>query len=201
MKDNALRVNVKLLLKLLVPYFSVGVFWCIFQNGWLAILAYHAQVLFWSRGAGSKLRWPNRKRMLLAALPTVLAGPLLYFLLPLVTHTDLGAWLESYKLSGGSLILMVPYFGIIHPFLEQLHWAPLREQTPASHLFFAGYHMMVLCSFITVPWLVACFIVLITTSVIWKQLTCRADSLYPAVLSHVLADLGVILMATLIISG
>ncbi len=185
----------KLLLKILAPYLAVGICWCVLKNGWLAILAYHAQILFWSRGSWSKLRRPNCKRILLAAVPTAIAGPLLYFLLPYVTHTPLAGWLESYKLSGLSLVLMIPYFGIIHPVLEQLHWEPLREQLHLSHLCFAGYHMMVLISLLKAPWLIACFITLAAASIVWQQLTRRADSLSVAVLSHIFADLGVILTA------
>jgi len=189
----------KLLLKLLVPYFTVGVFWCIFKNGWLAILTYHALVLLWDHTAWKTLRWPSHKRMLLTALPTMITGPLLYFILPIVSRTDLGAWLDSYKLSGLSFALMIPYFGIIHPLMEQLHWAPLREQTPAAHFFFAGYHMMVLVSLLKTPWLIAAFITLVISSAVWQHLTRKAESLAPAILSHILADLGVILTACVII--
>jgi len=185
----------KLLLKLLAPYLAVGICWCILKNGWLAILSYHLQILFWSRRSWAGLRWPNCKRIMLAAMPTAIAGPLLYFLLPYVTHTGLAAWLENYKLSGLSLVLMIPYFGIIHPFLEQLHWEPLREQSPVSHLIFAGYHMMVLYSLIKTPWLIMCFITLGAASIVWQQLTRRSESLSIAVLSHILADLGIILTA------
>jgi len=190
----------KRLLKLLAPYLAVSIFWCIFSNGWLAILAYHAQVLFWNRRSLKGLRWPHKKRWLFAALPTIIAGPLVWVLLPHITHSELGAWLTEYKLTRVSLLLMVPYFGIIHPVLEQLHWEPLREQTPAAHFFFAGYHMLVLGSLITIPWIVFCFVALTVTSVIWQHLTHRADSLYPATLAHILADLGIILTAYLIVS-
>ena len=189
----------KLLLKLLVPYFTVGIFWCIVQNGWLAILAYHALVLLWDRDAWKNLRGSKPRQMLWLALPTVLVGPLLYFVLPVVSHTDLGTWLAEYKLTGWSLLLMIPYFGIIHPVMEQLHWAPLREKTPAAHILFAGYHMLVLVSLLKMPWLIACFVTLTITSIVWQHLTRKSDSLTPAILSHILADLGIILTATLIV--
>jgi hypothetical protein len=216
----------KRLLQLLVPYFSVGICWCIFKNGWLAILAYHAQVLLWQFpqivgrerlrndtfppqiGRGPFQPYitpaapiPNDKRWLLAALPTILGGPLVYFLLPHITHTDIGTWLAEYKLTGVSLLLMIPYFGIIHPMLEQLHWKPLREQTPLAHVFFAGYHMMVLASLITVPWLIFCFAALAVASVAWQFLTTRSGSLIPSTLSHIFADLGIILTAFAIVSN
>lgn len=188
----------KLLLKLLAPYFAVGLCWCVLKNGWLTILAYHAQVIVWNRGSLYTLHWPNKKRWMLAALPTLIAGPLAWILLPYITHTDLGAWLAEYKLTEWSLLLMIPYFGIIHPALEQLHWEPLREQNPAAHFFFAGYHMLVLGSLVTAPWLTFCFIALATASFAWQLLTYRSGSLTSATLSHILADLGIILTAYMI---
>jgi membrane protease YdiL (CAAX protease family) len=92
---------------------------------------------------------------------------------------------------------MVPYFGLIHPVLEQIHWAPLRQSTPASHVFFAGYHVVVLYSLLTIPWLVLCFVVLATASLLWRGMTKRCGVLAAPLLSHILADLGIIIAAWL----
>ena len=182
-------------LRLLAPYLAVGIFWCVLSNAWLAILAYHAQILFWSRGKVSDLRWTDRKRVLLLALPAAAAGPLLYFLLPYMTHVDLSAWLSDHNLSRLSFLAMIPYFGIVHPILEQLHWTQLREDTLVSHPIFAGYHILVLYSLLTVPWLIVSFIVLTTASVVWQQWVKRTGGHAVPVVSHILADLGVILAA------
>ena len=114
-------------------------------------------------------------------------------------RTNLAAWLTEYKLTGLSLALMVPYFGIVHPVVEQLHWEPLREQTPVSHFFFAGYHMLVLSSLVAAPWLIFCFVALASASFAWLLLTRRSGSLAVASLSHILADLGIILTAAFMI--
>lgn len=74
----------------------------------------------------------------------------------------------------------------------------MREQTPTAHVFFAGYHMLVLRSMVTVPWLIFCFVALAAASFIWLLLTRQADSLLPATLSHILADLGIIIAAIII---
>ena len=89
-------------------------------------------------------------------------------------------------------MLMIPYFGIIHPVLEQLHWETLREQTPISHFFFAGYHMLVLGSLVTIPWLIFCF-----AALAMALLPRRAERLLPATLSHIFADLGIIIAAVI----
>ena len=190
-------VNKKQMLKLLAPYFAVGVCWCVLSNGWLTILAYHAQILFWSRNSISGIRCPDSRQIMLIALPAAAVGPALYFLLPYITHTDLSVWLSTHHLSGLSLTVMIPYFGIIHPLLEQLHWTQLRESSPAFHPIFAGYHILVLYSLLAIPWLILCFVVLTATSVIWQQMAKRTNGLSVPVAAHVLADLGIIIAAWL----
>lgn len=186
-----------LLPRLLAPYVAVLVFWCWLQNAWLAILAYHAQVVIWLaiRQEQPHIALPSRRRQFLLALPTVIPGPLLYVLLPHVSRMPLGDWLTEYRCTGLALILMIPYVGVLHPALEQAHWSPLRRATPVAHVLFAGYHVLVLYRFLTVPWLALCFVVLLTASAAWEALTRRTGSLAVPTLSHILADLGVILAA------
>jgi len=196
--DNKNNGNTSRLLQLLAPYIAVGIFWCGFSNAWLAILAYHLQVLFWARHENRQIKRLKNKRFMLLALPTLVAGPVIYFLLPYITKIEISAWLTEYRLSGSALLLMIPYFGIVHPVIEQVHWAKLREQTNAAHLMFAGYHLLVLHSLLTFPWLLLCFVVLVSASFFWKEITIRSGSLLPATVSHILADLGVIIAVWLV---
>lgn len=182
-------------LKLLAPYLAVGIFWCGLSNGWLAILAYHFQILFWQRRARRTAISTDRKSILLLALPAILAGPLIFLLLPSMTRTALVTWLAEHQLSHLSLGAMIPYFAFIHPWLEQRHWAPLRNETPLAHPLFAGYHLLVLYTLLTVPWLVVSFVVLAGASVAWQLMGRKFDSLALPVASHILADLGIIMAA------
>jgi hypothetical protein len=184
-------------LKMLAPYLAVGVFWCGLHSGWLAILAYHAQVLFWARGKPYVLSLPPRKRVLGLAILAALGGPLAYFLLPVITRIDLAVWLAQYQLTGWSFMAMIPYFGLIHPCLEQRHWADLRDATPLAHLMFAGYHMLVLYSLVSWPWLILCFAVLASASWMWQRLHAHFHSPVIPVLSHMLADTGIMVAAWL----
>ena len=198
----------KLLLKLLAPWIAVGLCWCVFKNGWLAILTYHAQILLCQKEhlkvGRSNVKSHDFKTLdlrtfdIFSALPCAAAGPLVWVLLPHITHTELGTWLTEYHLTGWKLFLMVPYFGIIHPMLEQLHWAPLREQSRAAHFLFAGYHMLVLFSLVKTPWLIFCFAALTAASIAWQWMTQKSGSITAAILSHILADLGMILVAVVI---
>jgi membrane protease YdiL (CAAX protease family) len=178
-----------LLFKLLAPWFATGICWCVLKNGWLAILAYHVQILILSRESLSGLFQSIRGKNLLPALPAVLAGPLIYILLPFITKTDCSIWLAEHHLTGTGFLLMIPYFGILHPVLEQAHWAPLRQRTWLAHPLFAGYHMLVLASLLPAAWLAVCFVILTSTSILWKWIAERSGSLAAPVLSHILSDL------------
>lgn len=187
----------KLTLKLLAPYFAVALFWCAFHNAWLAILTYHVQILYWSRKQRPSLRISIQSGSLWILLPAAAAGPILYFLLPVITGSELTPWLTRYRLTEASLLTMIPYFGLVHPILEQVHWAPLRQRTPVAHAAFAGYHLLVLSSLLSAPWLILCFVVLAATSCAWRHLVQRTGGLLAAILSHVLADLGIVIVACL----
>ena len=187
-----------LALRMLAPWLAVAVFWLGVGNAWLAVLAYHAQILLWSLGRPLGLRRPMRDCIAWLIAPSVLAGPALWLLLPHITRTDLGGWLAMHGLSGTSLVVMIAYFGLVHPLLEQAHWTPLREATPIAHVAFAGYHMLVLASLLTPPWLVVCFVILTAASLMWQEITRRTGSLLVAVASHVAADAGIVLVAWLV---
>jgi hypothetical protein len=188
--------NTELLLRLAAPYLAVGVFWCLLHNAWLTILAYHAQILWWARGSstGLRLRGSSRSWYLLI-LPAALAGPVLLILLPHISRMELTPWLTSHGLSGSGLLLMIPYFGLVHPILEQVHWQPLRRQYPLSHAFFAAYHVIVLWSLLELPWLIACFVILDGASLVWQRALGRTGGMLPVLISHMAADLGIVLAA------
>ena len=198
--SDGVRRPVVLVLMMAAPYLAVGLFWCSGRNAWLAILAYHAQILMWlliTRPAVS-FKKPSWSPLSLIVIPSALTAPLLYFVLPLVTRIDLSAWLADYRLTGPALLGMVGYFGLVHPVLEQMHWAPLRAQTTLAHVAFAGYHMLVLSSLLSLPWLAVCFATLATVSLVWGRLTADTDSLVPAIASHMAADLGMVVVAALL---
>ena len=100
-------MKISLPARMVAPYLAVGLFWCIFSHGWLAILAYHAQVLLWLPASLPVSFRPLRRRILIFSLLAAGAGPLMYFLLPHMTLTDLPTWLAAHRLSGLSLLVMI----------------------------------------------------------------------------------------------
>jgi len=188
-------VKRSILARILAPYLAVLVFWIGLSNAWLTILAYHAQILFWSsRTERVDFRVASKSHLILA-LPTVLTGPLTFFILPLFLKLSLSDWLLLHQLSGIAFLFMIPYYGIVHPILEQMHWEPLRRATPWAHPAFAGYHMLVLFSLLKAPWLLLCSAILMLASFLWREMARQSQSLTVPIVSHILADFGMVLAA------
>lgn len=204
------------LLGLLAPYLAVLIFWCGFESAWASLLAYHALILILSRRHLGRVAvgW-RRRHLLLALLPSLATGPLVYSLLPSMVQLPIDAWLSAYGLSGLSRILMIPYFGVVHPVFEQAHWSSLRVYRAAgagapapgvqvrahelvAHVAFAGYHVLVLASLMRPEWVVISFGVLVLASVAWRRLEQYAGGgLAVAACSHILVDSGLVLAAVL----
>jgi len=185
-------------LKIAAPYLAVLVFWCGFRNAWLTILAYHAQMLFWSwRRLPLLTKGWNTRLFFGMALPCILAGPLAYVLLPIMTHAGgLPNWLADFNLTDIALVVMIPYFGLIHRLLEQAHWSGVRTAGWHAHLGFAGYHALVLYTLVQPVWLALCLLILFGASVFWSRLQLKTQNgLLIASCGHVLADIGIVLAA------
>jgi len=187
----------RLILRMLAPTLAVWVFWSGFENAWMTLLAYHAQILFWSRHRlGAVLRgWRVDVAAVSAIVAGGAAGPLMFALLPHITVVDAGTWLAAHGLAGGSFLLMIPYFGVVHPILEQAHWHDLRDETPFAHAFFAGYHLFVLSTLISLGWLGLVFSALMAASILWYRLARRSGGSFVPACMHIAADLGVVLAA------
>ena len=196
--------DVKTILRMLAPYFAVIPLWCVYRNAWLCILVYHAQALLWSRADLNRVRrgW-NRNLFLIGVLPCALAGPLAFFLLPIMMReVSLGTWLSEAGLGGVSLLVMVPYFGLVHPLIEQAHWNRLRSETHWAHVAFAAYHVLVLWSLLQPAWLALCFAVLLGASIGWTYVQRKpGGGLLAPYCMHAAADLGIVAAAWLLVVG
>jgi len=189
-------------LKMLAPYLAVLVFWRLFHHAWACILVYHLQILLWSRWnvLRAAMGW-NARLFSLAGIGFAAAGPLAFVLWPHMARVAADAWLTAHGLAGPARWLMIPYFGIVHPLLEQAHWSPLRAHPrsgPLAHLAYAGYHVIVLWSLMPPPWVAAAIASLLLASVAWRQLERAAGGgLAIPVLTHMLADTGLVCAAVL----
>jgi len=185
-----------------IPYIAVLIGMYLFQSAWLAILLYHAGIAglhlcrkpagLWRRlvsGPGLPLLVPG-------LIVCALAAPAVWFLWPWLAVSDsvLPAWLAYYGLTGWAWLLFIPYFSIIHPVLEELHWReldPHRTGICRQDLLFAGYHVLVLSQLVKTPGLCLVFVVLTGSSVFWRWSAKRFGGYALPVFTHAMADAGV----------
>ncbi|MBD3162391.1 MAG: hypothetical protein GF346_08610 [Candidatus Eisenbacteria bacterium] len=179
------------------PFAAVGLGLYVLRDAWAAILLYHVQIAFWGFAvprrpadlrAGCAPRW-----LLAAGIASGLTALLLLLLLDTVLRNDvrLDAWLVRYGLDGASLSWFVPYYGVVHPVLEELHWDPLRRDRkfrPVAHVAFAGYHGLVLVLLLDSVWVLVSLAVLAGASITWARLRERLGGLCVPLVSHGIAD-------------
>jgi hypothetical protein len=194
----------------LAPFLAVGIGLYAFRNAWLAILLYHFMIVICA------IRVPRKTSTLrdgwsiswlvYLGLPCALSAPLLVVFLGDALRTDiqLSAWLGRYRLSGIGLVLFVPYYGLLHPVLEQHHWDLLRRDPRLKsivHILFAAYHVPVLALLLKPGWIALCFAVLVAASFSWAAARERLGGLSVPTLSHIIADVAVIGATCLIAVG
>ncbi|MEN8254471.1 MAG: CPBP family glutamic-type intramembrane protease [Verrucomicrobiota bacterium] len=188
----------------LVPYVAVLVGMYLFHSAWLAILLYHAGILVflaYRKPVGLWRRmWAGAKSPLLVPgiLACALAAPVVYFMWPwlAVSETILLEWMLKYGLTGWSWLLLIPYFSIIHPVLEEIHWRGISPEDATGlywqDFMFAGYHVLVLFQLMHAPWLLLVFAVLVGSSVFWRWANARFGGYGLSILTHAVADAAVV---------
>jgi hypothetical protein len=190
-------------LRLLAPYLAVLLGMVVLHNAWLAVLLYHALILVTAKGHWrlTRLRQGWHAVGWLGIALSAAAGPLIYFMWPWIGGEGiaLGGWLESYGLSRRAFLILLPYFSLAHPVLEELHWSALRrdgEFPPwLAHIAFAGYHLVVLGTLVSPVWLPIVFVTLSMSSCLWAWIDGHHGGASIPLASHAAADIAIILAA------
>jgi hypothetical protein len=133
------------------------------------------------------------------ALPVfVLGGPIIWLIWPYaqIEHLPLSDSLAMFGLQGKPWIAFIIYYSLVNPWLEEWFWRGYMSDTSRcgawSDLLYAGYHALVLGSFVTWPWILFALVVLTFAGTVWRLLAKRCDGLLIPVLGHMIADVTVI---------
>lgn len=147
-----------------------------------------------------RLLAPVSARIFLPVVITGLAGGLGIWLgwshagLP----ADFSARVAALGLAGWAWLPFIAYFTMVNPWMEEAYWRDaLTSHSPYPALvdfLFAGYHLIILNSFVTPIWMFYAFVILVGASWQWRQVLRYTGSLLPAVFSHMLADLSILLV-------
>ena len=201
------------LLAAFVPYVAVLVGMYVFNSAWLAILLYHLGVgafLFYRKPKNLWQRmWAGTKSpgLIPGLIGCAMAAPVVYFMWPqfAVSEFILPEWMARYGLTGWAWLLLMPYFSLVHPILEEVHWRGISPNSATGvcwqDLLFAGYHVLVLFQLIHWPWLFLVFGALAGSSVLWRWATVRSGGYGLSILTHAAADAAVIVGVYFLLRG
>jgi len=195
---------VKRILPPIIPYITIGIGLLVFHNAWLAILGYHAgmvTVILLSKTRISlkqSFKGNNCWIPLITALVGASGGILLYVLWPLLAvPDDINLYIRSIGLNEQSWPVFLAYFTLINPLIEEYYWrghlASATKCLTLNDLLFAGYHLLVLAGHMEAVWLLAVFFALAAGAWFWRQMNRLNGGLLASVVSHIAADIAVML--------
>jgi hypothetical protein len=187
-----------------VPYLAVGVGLLVFHNAWLAILIYHAgmaAVIFLSKPRvpfKQIIRSTTCKPLIFSAATGASGGVLLYMLWPLLSvPPDINTYMQSIGLTTTVWPYFAAYYVLVNPAIEEFYWRGYLgnnvKRPVLNDFLFAGYHLIVLGGKVGILWLVVVFLVLCGAAWYWRQISRNTGGLMAATLSHMAADITVIL--------
>ena len=195
---------VKRILPPIIPYMTTGIGLLVFHNAWLAILGYHAgmvAVISLSKTGITVQRAFQGKRywvLFITALAGAGGGILLYILWPLLSvPDDINSYIRSIGLNERTWPVFLTYFILINPLIEEYYWrgylAGSAKGIALNDLLFSGYHLIVLAGQMETIWLIVVFFGLTIGAWFWRQMNKLAGGLLASTISHITADITVIL--------
>ena len=203
---NKLNPHIRIAFQLSVPYLSVLFFWVGLNNAWLTILGYHLLILITTTEKipidVNQIKSGWNRPIFWFLLPCFAgAGLILYYAIPFMCKVEIGIWLSRFNLDNLAFLLMIPYFGIVHPLVEQFHWTSLTQSKVSQWLIditFSGYHLIVLWGLLKLPWLIITGIILVIASRTWFLVPKKTGgNIAMNIILHLAADTGIIVAAGL----
>ena len=200
------------LLRPVVPYLAVGIGLFAFRSAWVAIITYHlgmAIVIFLSKPIvpfRQVIRSATFYPLILSVAVGASGGVLLYRLWPLLSvPPDINTYLRSIGLTAAVWPYFVAYYVLINPGFEEYYWRGYLgssvKHPVLNDFLFAGYHLIVLAGNVSALWLVVIFMVLCGAAWFWRQISRITGGLLAAILSHMAADIAVILSIFFLTTG
>jgi len=187
-----------------VPYLTVGIGLLVFHNAWVAILAYHmviAAIISLSKPVlpfKQIVRSSTCIPLVFSVVIGASGGVLLYLFWPLLSiPPDIGNYIRSIGLTATVWPYFIVYYVLVNPLFEEYYWRGYlgsnRKRPVLNDFLFAGYHLVVLIGKVGPFWLAAIFLVLCGAAWYWRQVSRITGGLLAATLSHMAADITVIL--------
>lgn len=127
------------------------------------------------------------------------SGGLIFYLLWPYLGQDpaaIGTKLQSYGLSSQVWPFFAVYFCVVNSLTEELFWRGLlgddSRTLRGNDLMFGGYHALVLLAFTAPIWVIPVFVGCAFAGWLWRMLRALSGGLVMPVITHFVADLGIV---------
>ena len=128
---------------------------------------------------------------------------------------DLGHLHEQLKMwdfTGRKVFIFILVLIFVNPFLEEWYWRKfiydrLIEKMSAfstilvTSFFYALYHLFLVITLFAFPYSIIAFIGVLLAGLLWGGIRYYCQSIYPTIISHCLADIGIIVVYVLVVLG
>ena len=187
---------------MIIPYIAVFFGIIVLQNAWGALIGFHMSLLpavlpNW-RGIAWSFRSPVAKSVLWpVSLSGLFAGVGLWLLWTITgIPADFQMKVASMGLRGVIWPVFILYFILVNPWLEEVYWrhflnSPSRFPAIVDFLF-AGYHLIILSKFVGPALMLTAFVILTCAAWFWRRISSYTQSLMPAALAHLMADISIL---------
>jgi uncharacterized protein len=188
----------------ILPYLAVWAGLFIFKNAWLTLLGFHLAILlavFLLRSAlppHDFFKPANLKHVLSSILICSLSGLSLYLLWDVFEIADdLPMQLAALGLNSSTWFGFIAYFSLVNPFVEEYFWRGTLGSNSTKiflgDVIYAGFHIIAVWGMAHPLSMLFMLFVLTLAGWFWRQLYRRDGSLLAPVLSHMAADLSILI--------
>jgi hypothetical protein len=187
-----------------LPYLAVWAGLFLFKNAWAALIGFHVAILLTLLLLRPDLpinvlfTSKYSKWILASVLFCSTSGIGLYFLWGVFgIADDFSARLQSLGLTASSWPLIIAYFSLVNPFIEEYFWrGVLGNDTKKFYIgdvLYAGYHALVLWGRVHPLSIVFAVMILVSAGWLWRQISREDGGLLAATLGHMIADFTILL--------
>lgn len=188
----------------IIPYITTGIGLLLLHNAWVGIFTYHLSmvvIILLSREhipIKKLIQSTNYKIPIVTAIVGACSGILLYLLWPLLSiPPDIDVYLRNIGLTPSAWPFFLVYFVLVNPWLEEYYWRGYlgsdSKSITLNDMLFSGYHIVLLAGKVDIIWLLAVFAALFFGAWFWRQTNRISNGLLPSLVSHIAADITVII--------
>jgi membrane protease YdiL (CAAX protease family) len=188
----------------ILPYLAVWVGLFLFKSAWLTLAGFHIAILLALVVVRPdipinilfKSKYP--KWILGSVLFCSTSGIGLYFLWDIFgIANDLSAELQFIGLTSSSWPLLIAYFSLVNPFIEEYFWRGVlgnnSKKLYIGDAVYAGYHALVLWGRVHPLSILFAIIIITSAGWLWRQMARKDGGLLAPVLGHMIADFSILL--------